>query len=220
MSKVVVFGIGPIAEVVDFYLKKDSEHEVAAFTVDGEYMKESSFHGTPVLAFEDIRENFPPEKYKMFVPIGYKSMNKIREEKYLEAKKMGYSFIRYISSRASYYGSQVGENCFILENNVIQPYSVIGDNTILWSGNHLGHHSVIGKNCFVASHVVISGNVRVGDNSFLGVNATIRDNVKIGSYNLIGAGAVILKDTADFDVFAAKGATQKIDRKSTELSHI
>lgn len=43
MSKVVIFGVGQIAEVAYFYLKNDSEHEVAAFTVDGEYIKDSFF---------------------------------------------------------------------------------------------------------------------------------------------------------------------------------
>lgn len=220
MSKVVVFGTGQIAEVAHFYLTRDSDHEVVAFTVDGEYLKEDSFKGESVIAFEEINKYYPPEEYKMFIPISYKSMNRIREARYIEAKGKGYSFISYVSSKASYYGSLIGENCFILENNVIQPFSCIGNNTILWSGNHLGHHSVIGNNCFIASHVVISGSVKVGDNTFIGVNATIRDNIEIGNYNLLGAGTVILKNTADYEVYSAKGGTMKIEKKSTEIKHI
>jgi len=220
MSKVVVFGTGQIAEVVYFYLKNDSEHEVAAFTVDKEYMEACCLSGLPVVPFEEINSIFPPSDFKMFIPISYKSMNRVREKKYLEAKEKGYSFINYISSKAVYYGTAVGENSFILENNVIQPFSRIGNNVIIWSGNHLGHHSVIGDNCFIASQAVVSGNVRIGNNSFVGVNATIRDNLEIGKFNLIGAGTVILENTSDYDVYTAKGGTVKIPKKSTDILHI
>ena len=220
MCKVVVFGVGQIAEVVYFYLKNDSEYEITAFTVDSEYINESTFLGLPVIPFSEVNNIFSSEEYKMFIPVSYKSMNRAREEKYLEAKEKGYSFISYISSKAVYYGTTVGENCFILENNVIQPFSKIGNNVIMWSGNHLGHHSIIGDNCFITSHTVISGNVRIGNNSFLGVNATIRDNLTIGRYNLIGAGAVILKDTTDYDVYSAKNGTVKLAKRSTDILHI
>lgn len=174
----------------------------------------------PVVPFEQINSFYPPDQYKLFIPISYKSMNRIREAKYYDAKQKGYSFIKYISSKATYYGTDIGENSFVMENNVIQPFSRIGNNVILWSGNHLGHHSVIGDNCFVASHAVISGSVRIGDNSFVGVNATIRDNLKIGKFNLIGAGTVILEDTSDYDVYTAKGGTVKIPKRSIDILHI
>lgn len=220
MNKVVIFGTGQIAEVVHFYLTNDSEYEVVAFTVDKEYIRGLHFLRLPVVPFEEINNLFSPVDCKMIVPVSYKSMNTIREEKYLAAKKKGYSFIKYISSKALFYGTAVGENSIILENNVIQPFSRIGNNVIMWSGNHLGHHSIIGDHCFIASHSVISGNVMIGNNSFVGVNATIRDNVKIGKFNLIGAGALILADTADYDVYSAKGNTVKLPKKSVDILHI
>lgn len=219
MSKVVLFGIGQIAEVAHFYLMNDSEHEVVAFTVDKEYMKEDMFKGLPVVPFEEIEKIYPPDKYKMSIPISYKKMNKIRAEKYYEAKKKGYTFITYISSKATYYGTPVGENCFIFENNVIQPFTQIGNNVILWSGNHIGHHAQIGDHCFIASHVVVSGAVKVGEYSFLGVNSTIRDSVVIEKENLIGAGALILKDTEEKEVFSQHG-TVRLDKLSNEMKRI
>ena len=153
----------------------------------------------------------------MCIPIGYVSMNKIRAKKYYEAKEKGYSFITYISSKATYYGTSVGENTIIFENNVIQPFTKIGDNTILWSGNHIGHHAEIGNHCFIASHVVISGGVKINDYCFLGVNSTVRDSVIVEKENLIGAGAVILGDTQEGEVFANK-STIKSKRKSGEFN--
>ena len=91
----------------------------------------------------------------------------------------------------------IGENCFILEDNTIQPFTSVGNNTILWSGNHIGHHSKIGNNCFISSHVVISGNCIVGDNTFISVNSSIADRTNIGKSCFIGMGVNITKDIDD-----------------------
>jgi len=99
-------------------------------------------------------------------------------------------------------GLQVGENSFVMEANVIQPFASIGDNTILWSGNHIGHHARIGDHCFLASHIVVSGGVEIGDHCFIGVNATLRDGIKIAPRCLIGAGALITKNTMPDEVYA------------------
>lgn len=219
MSKIIIFGTGEIAEVAHFYLTHDSDHEVIAFTIDAEFIKTEEFCGLPVVAFEQLIGLYPPSEVKLLIPIGYGKVNSLRALKYAQAKKLGYSFISYISSKADYYGTAVGENCFILENNVIQPFASIGNNCILWSGNHIGHHTKIEDHCFIASHVVISGCVVVGEYSFVGVNATIRDNVMIGKENVIGAGAVILSNTEDKAVYASI-ATQKSKVPSDRLRGI
>lgn len=211
MAKVIIFGIGQIAELAHFYLTNDSEHEVVAFTVDEEFLITNSYKDLPVVSFEEIEKKFSPNEFKMFLPISYKNINKIRAEKYKLAKKKGYLCISYISSKCSYYNTTVGENCFVFENNVIQPYTKIGNNCIIWSGNHIGHHTLIKDHCFIASHVVISGSVTVGEYSFIGVNATIRDNIIIGKENVIGASSLILTDTNDKSVFSPR---------NTELSKV
>ena len=114
---------------------------------------------------------------------------------------LGFSFISYISEQATILSSSIGENCFILENNVIQPFVEIADNVVLWSGNHIGHHSKIHRHVFISSHVVISGNCSVGKNCFIGVNATIIDGVHVGKENIIGANALIKRDTEDSKIF-------------------
>jgi sugar O-acyltransferase (sialic acid O-acetyltransferase NeuD family) len=219
MAKVIIFGIGQIAEIAHFYLTNDSEHEVVAFTVDKEFLEKEKFHNLPVIAYEELIEKYPPSEYKMFIPISYKKVNKLRAEKYADAKAKGYGCVSYISSKATYYNTPVGENCFIFENNVIQPFTKIGDNCILWSGNHIGHHTTIEDHCFLASHVVVSGSVKIGAYSFIGVNATIRDNIQIGSENVIGAGSLILADTDDRAVFSPK-ETEKARVPSNRLRGI
>lgn len=207
MRKLVVFGDRQIAEVCAFYFEHDSDYELVAFTVDGEYLKQDHMSGRPVVAFEELAQRFPPEEHDLFVGLGYGGMNRLRADKVAAGAAKGYRLASYASSKAvTWPGLALGANSFVMEANVIQPFATIGANTILWSGNHIGHHSRIGDNCFIASHVVVSGNVEIGDNCFIGVNATLRDGIKVAPRCLIGAGALIVKDTAPDEVYPAAPA--------------
>lgn len=207
MSKVVIFGAGEIAQLAHFYLTHDSEHEVIAFTVDRAYLTGNTFCGLPLLAFEQIEQHYPPQTHAMFVAISYAKVNQVRAAKYEQAKQKGYQLISYLSSKATYWQTpEVGENCFIFEDNTIQPFAKIGNNVTLWSGNHIGHHAEIGNHCFITSHVVISGGVKIEEYCFVGVNATIRDHVAIAPSCVIGAGSLILKDTQENGVYTAAAA--------------
>ena len=180
--------------------------------MDQEFIKENSFKGLPIISFNIIEKKFSPDKYKMFAPIGYSQVNSLREKKFIEARDKGYDFISYVHPKATISSNaKIGKNCFIFEDNTIQPYVTIEDNCILWSGNHIGHHSIIRANCFITSHVVVSGGCEIGENTFIGVNATLRNHIKIGKSNVIGAGSLILNNTEDKKVFM---------EKSTEASKV
>lgn len=216
MEKVIIFGEGNIQEVANFYLQRDERYEVVGFTADSAFIKNDIYLNMPIVPFEEVENIYSPKEYKMFIPLGYKENNHLRARKYYQAKEKGYSFITYISPKATYYGTAIGENCFIFENNVIQPFTKIGNNTIMWSGNHLGHHSIIGNHCFIASHVVISGCSMIDDYTFVGVNATFRNGIHVAKNNLIGAGAIIMEDTAEGEVYVpAKSILLK--KKSCEV---
>ncbi|MBU1990597.1 acetyltransferase [bacterium] len=220
MEKVIIFGLGNISEIANFYFSGDDKYDVVAFTIDKDFLTCDTFNELPVIAFENIEQHYPPSKFKIFIPLSYTKINKLREEKFLQAKAKGYSFVTYISPNATVAtNAKIGENCFIFEDNTIQPFVEIKDNCILWSGNHIGHHSTIEENCFIASHVVVSGGVEIGQNTFIGVNATLRDHIKIGKANVIGAGSLILSDTKDNEVYMAK-ATEASKVPSNRLRGI
>jgi sugar O-acyltransferase (sialic acid O-acetyltransferase NeuD family) len=217
MTKVVLFGTSDFAQVAYVYLSQDSPYEVVAFTVHEQYITEPKLLGLDVVPFETLAEHFPPQECAMFVATGFKKVNRVRTELYYLCKSQGYRLISYINSRATHWGHiEVGDNCFIFENNVIQPFVKIGNNVIIWSGNHIGHHASIGDNCFIASHAVISGRVTIGHSCFVGVNATFRDGVTVAPECVIGANAVILKDTVEKGVYKATN-TEPASFKSDEL---
>ena len=205
MADVVIFGVKDFASLAHFYLKHDSPHRVVGFTVHREFMPETpEFEGLPVVALEDLASRFPPDATNAFAPMSHRKMNRLRAEVYRQLKELGYSFISYISSRATHFaGTTFGENCFILEDNTIQPFVTVGNNVVMWSGNHIGHHSTIGDHTFITSHVVLSGHCTVEPHCFLGVNATIKDQVRLGEGTLVGMGANITKDTEPWSLYKA-----------------
>jgi sugar O-acyltransferase (sialic acid O-acetyltransferase NeuD family) len=218
--RLVIFGSGDIAQLAHYYFTTDSSYDVVAFAVDAGYLKETTFCGLPVVPFEDVINVFPPSDNELFVALGYSKLNGLRKEKFLAAKAKGYKIASYISSRASVLNNgQIGENCFILEDNTVQPFVSIGNNVTLWSGNHIGHHSVIRDHTFIASHVVVSGGVDIGEQCFLGVNATLRDHIKVGDRCVIGAGALLLGDAEQEGVYIG-AATERSKVPSTRLRGI
>jgi sugar O-acyltransferase (sialic acid O-acetyltransferase NeuD family) len=217
LRDVVVFGTGDFAQVACHYLRADSEHEVVAFTVHERYIEEPELLGVPVVPFEQIESSHPQSSNAMFVAIGFSGVNQTRRMFYEECRAKGYELITYVNSKAIQWGElPIGDNCFVFEANVLQPFVRIGSNVILWSGNHIGHHTTIEDHCFIASHVVVSGNCTIGEETFVGVNATFRDGITVAPRCVIGAGALIMKDTVEGGVYSVRG-TEPYSVKSWDL---
>ncbi len=217
MAEIVIFGAGDIARLAHVYFTRDSEHEVVAFTVDREYRQGDDFRGLPLVGFDEVTRLYPPDRFQMFVALSYNRMNRARAAKYEAARGLGYRLVSYVSSRCTFLTDHpVGDNCFILEDNTIQPEVRIGNDVTLWSGNHIGHDAVIEDHCFIASHVVVSGHVRIGAYCFIGVNVTLRNSITIAPRTLLGAGAVILGDTVEGGVYVPQRA-RLLDKTSDEV---
>ncbi len=212
IKKLVIVGSGETGLIAYEYFKYDSPYEVVAFSVNEQYITETSINDLPVVPFETLEEKYNPNEYEVYVAISSGKLNRNRTKVYNEAKDKGYKCASYISSKAFVWRNVgIGENCFIFEDNTLQPFVKIGNNVTLWSGNHIGHNSTIKDNCFISSHCVISGFCEVGENSFLGVNCTVENNIKIAKDNFIGAGALIQKNTSEKDFYQVK---------QTELSKV
>jgi sugar O-acyltransferase (sialic acid O-acetyltransferase NeuD family) len=212
-KEIVIFGAGETAHLAYEYFTHDSDFQVVAFSVDPEYMTETEFLGLPVLNSDEITNRFPPDSYGAFVAASSGKLNRVRRSVYERTRSLGYDLVSYVSSQAFvWHNVMIGENCFILEDNTLQPFVEIGNNVVLWSGNHVGHRSVIKDHCFVSSHCVISGFCTINESCFLGVNCTLENNLEVGEDNFIGAGAIIRKSTSPKDFYQQdKTSPAKID---------
>lgn len=206
-KKLVIVGDSAFAEIAHEYFDADTPYEVVAFSVESAYLKRERLNGLPVVPFENLEHTYPPETHDVFVAVVYTQLNRLRTRLANAAKAKGYCLASYISPRAFVWRNvEIGEHCFIFEDNTVQPFVKIGRNVVLWSGNHIGHHSIIRDNCFISSHVVISGFCDIGENSFLGVNSTIANNLTIGRDNWIGPGVTITRSTEPASLFGPASA--------------
>jgi len=195
-KRLVIIGDSAFAEVAYEYFTHDSEYEVVGFAVEAPYLRKMELFGLPIVSLEDLPKNFGSEEVEFYAALVYTQLNRLRTRLYATVKSMGYRPASYISSRAFVWkNAEIGEHCFIFEDNTVQPFVKIGNNVVLWSGNHIGHHSTIHDNCFISSHVVISGFCEIGENSFLGVNATLANNLFLAKDNWIAPGVVLSKGT-------------------------
>lgn len=215
----VLIGAGEMAQIAFEYFTCDSDYEVVAFSVEREYLRAPTLCGLPVLAYEDLERVHAPDRAEVFVAVPATGLNRLRTRLFQDARRRGYRCARYVSSRAFVWrNAEIGENCFVFEGNVIQPFVRIGDNCVLWSGNHIGHRSVVGDNVFVASHAVVSGYCEIGAGSFVGVNATCNDRVRVAADNVIGAGALIVRDTEPGRVYVGSPARALPGRSSFDVA--
>jgi sugar O-acyltransferase (sialic acid O-acetyltransferase NeuD family) len=215
-KKVVIAGAGELAMIAYEYFTYDSSYEVCGFAVEREYIESSELYDLPIVPFEEMQERFPPAEYEAFVAIPASQLNRLRTRLYHAVKDKGYRCATYISSRAFVWrNAKIGENCFIFENNTVQPFVEIGDNVILWSGNHIGHRSVIEDNCFISSHVVVSGYCRIGESCFLGVNSTLNDHVTIARDCIVASGSLVSKDLKEPERIYYGSPAKELAKKSS-----
>jgi sugar O-acyltransferase (sialic acid O-acetyltransferase NeuD family) len=206
----VIIGNGEIAEMACEYFDHDSDRKVAAFAIGADYIKEPTLSGRPVVDLAELAKTHPPADFDAFVAIGDGQLNRLRRGHVDQMKAAGYALASYVSSKAFvWHNVTIGENCFILEHNVLQPFTSVGDNVTLWSGNHIGHRSVIEDDVFMASHVVVSGFCRIGARSFVGVNATLAHQVQVAPDNFIAMSAAVTASTEPDSVYMGVPAERR-----------
>jgi len=194
-KNIVIVGDGEFAEIAHEYFTYDSDYNVVGFAVESEYITKEQLFGKPVVKLEEIELTFPPSEYDAFVAVTYTKLNRVRTRLFEIMKRKGYGLVSYISSQSFVWRDvEIGENCFIFEDNTLQYKVVLGNNIVLWSGNHIGHRTRIMDNCYLTSHIVVSGYCTIGESCFIGVNATIGDNVKIAKDCIVAAGSVVVKN--------------------------
>ena len=219
MKKVVIFGTGELAQRIFFYLK-DSDDQVIAFCANKSKIDKEELLGLPVIAFENIEEKFPPSEFSMFIALAYSEMNKKRTKFFNEAKSKGYELYSFIHPSTKVWNEfEMGENCFILANNVIQPFVKLGNNVLIGSNNLISHNTTIGDNCFITSNVTMGGHITMGKNCFVGLSATINQRIKIGNECIVGVGTIISKDINDKEVYA-ENSSKKLPQSSERISDI
>ena len=203
----IIFGLGVTAEVAYTYLALDLELSVAGFTVDREYMNETEFEGLPVVAYDELSSKFPPNKYDLFVALGYQDFNDHRRRILDDAMGHGYETPSIIHPTASISGnSEIGVNCLVGPNVSVGPKARIGDNSFIFDGTVLSHHSSVGADCWISPGATILGEAAIGNECFVGAVAIVSHSKSVGDRCFVGASTLVTKDYEPSSVIVEEGS--------------
>ena len=203
-KELIIYGTGKFAEYVQYVFNNDSEYEVVAFCIERSFHTSNSFGALPLVIFEDLKKNFSERYHSLFIAVG---QNPVRKRLYNAAKEQGFFMPSYVSDKAQTWPNlELGQNCFVGEGSVIQPFVRIGNNSIHF-GSRIGHHSVVQDHTLLSGSI-IGGNTIIGVGSYLGLNSSVQQNIIVGAKNIIGMNVSIEENTTENAVFTHKG-TQK-----------
>ena len=213
-KKLIIYGIGRFAEYVKYVFEQDSEYKVEAFCIEKALFDSITWKSElPLISLENFLQENSVGDQSVFVAVGN---NVIRKRIYEEFKSHNYRMANYVSSKSAHWENlKLGENIFIDEGCVLQPFIEISDNSILFT-SQIGHHTQIGKHSLI-SGAKTGGNVKIGENCYVGLNASIKQNISVADNSIVGMGCIIEKDTAINEVYTHKG-TIKRNIDATQIS--
>lgn len=217
MKDLIIFGNGDFARMMKYYIEKDDKRRVVAFAVNAEYITQGIFCDLPLVEFETIDTQYPPEQYDILLAIGNSKMNEVRKNVFRQCKQKGYTIASYIHSGCSIHCENMGEGNIILERCLVYPFTKIGDGNLFWDNVMIAHDCTVGNFNTLAAYTDLCGYVQIGNNSFLGKNCVIKEYTKIADYTLVGATAYVDKDTKPYDVVVPARSIVLENKKSTDL---
>ncbi len=183
-----------------YYLMHEDQRRVAAFTVDKAYMTKDLFCSLPVVAFENVTEHYPPERYDILIAIGNKHMGEIRKSIFQQVKQKGYQVAGFIHPSCSIHSDDIGEGNIFLENCLVYPFAKIGNGNLFWDHVLISHDCVVGNYNTFSSYADTCGYVTIGNNSYFGKHCVMQEYAVIADYTLVGANALAKGKTKPYSV--------------------
>ncbi|EAI8629103.1 acetyltransferase [Campylobacter lari] len=209
MKNLIIIGAGETASLAYEYFTNDSDYNIIAFAISEKFIldNQNMFLNLPLISLENLQNIFNRYDYEIFVAISGDKLGYYRKSIYDFLKNKGYKFASYISSNSFVWKNvEIGENCFIMPNNVLHPFCKIGNNVIIWGSNDIGHRSIIRDHCCITSNVVVAGYCDIGEHTFIGINSSISDGLKIAKDNFITLGSTITSNTCENKIYRGNPA--------------
>lgn len=220
MKDLIIFGNADFARLLKYYIEQDDDRKIACFTVNRSSIQEDTFFGLPVVPFETVQDQYPPEQYDMLLGIGNGHMNDTRKRIFFECKEKGYEIASFIHSSSKIHNAQIGEGNIILEDCLIYPYAKLGTGNLLWDHVVISHDCEIGDFNTFSGGADLCGYVTIGNNGYFGKQCLLNDRLKVGDYVLVGACAYAKRNLKDYAVITAPKSVTLDNRRSTDLMDI
>lgn len=196
MKDVLVYGSRKLGEMLYADAQNHKNFNIVGFVVDASYINgDPHDSGLPLVAFESVEDQYPPEGYDMIVLTASFDKMRFRDSLYNKAVAKGYDLRNYISPSAIVSPDVIiGKNNIIMEMAYLGPSGKLGNSNIIRQMVYIGHDFTIGDKNVFAPKVSVGGDSRIGNSSYIGIGSTILNNKTIGDEALVGGGAVVIKD--------------------------
>jgi len=206
VTPIVLVGAGELARSTLSFLRDIDGLEPVGCAVGAAHLEGAVLGDLPVVALERLESAFPAATHEVLVCVGYRRVNRGREELVRSCAARGYRLATAVHPSAWVSpDASLGANCIIFPQAVVEPFAELGDGVVIWSGGVVAHDCRVGDFCFLAPNATVAGNVTLGERCFVGANATVRDGVTLGAACVIGAGALVKHDTEPGSVLPAVG---------------
>ena len=198
MKKLVIFGIGSIADEIANFAERYALYEVVGYILDDAYIHEKEHNGKPIYSAEQLESFIDKNDVYLFIGVSWiQKMNRYKKSKYLFFKEKGFKFANLISPKASVITSNIGDGNWINDFVYLGYNSQIGSNNVFLNSSNIEHHTSLGSHNFIGQNCSIAGSTDIGDRNYFGANATVFNKLSIGSHNIVGAGVVLKKNIRD-----------------------
>ena len=193
MNKFLIFGTNGVGKDLCNFIEDDG-HEMAAYVLDREYIREKSFYGKEIVPYDELNERYGKDEVTLLVVTGYSKMNENRKKILERCREDGWDISSFIHPNCLCYAKSIGAGNVLFPHVYIGSETVIGDGNLIGAYSAIGHDSVVGNYNYFAGADHISGAVKMGDYNFFGECCTIVNQLEMGDYNLIGAGVCLNKN--------------------------
>lgn len=211
-KKILLYGTGQHADLVQYSFEWDLKREVAGFVIDCtiDVQKKNSL---PIYDLGSIENQLDVSDYEMFVAIGGVALNSVREFYLSKILRKGFNVINCISPNIRLFPKiSVGINSYISEASWVMPFTNLGSNVVCISSN-IGHHCTVEDNVSIVNSA-IGANSSIKRNCEIGINVTIAPGLTIGEYSIIDSGCIIKKNVLPYSVVTAhEPVYRKIDSR-------
>lgn len=195
MKPLVVYGNGAMAEVFHSFAATDLA--IAGFVVDEICIPagERTFCDLPLVPYSQVKQVFPPSRFRAIVAIGWAEMNELRRQRHDGLSAMGYELASYVHPSVVRHRNVVIEDgCIVYDNVALHPGTIVRRGAFISSNASIGHHCLIGDFSWINSGVSVAGHVAIGPGCFFGVNAAVADGVHLGARSYVGAATLVARD--------------------------
>ena len=178
--RLVIFGVGPFADLIAYHFEAQGGREVVAQTVHERFVPAELSGSRPVVPFETLAARFSPGEHEVFVAIEHSRQNAARADIAAMARQQGYRLASFVSPSAAIAANVTfGEHCFVMDQVIAQHGASFGENNILHAKGFFGQNCQVGSHNYFSAGFYAERFARIGSNNFFGSGVRVAEAIEI-----------------------------------------